>query len=195
MLYGAWRRMHLVKSVVFIIILWCSFRIICKIIHMRRFSFQLLCRLLTRRVAPRSLERHKSRANDGSSDRWKQRALRIKYCFPMKKTEFLQLMAPWRPPECARTRWWPQLISGLWLVESDHITWILACDWASVWVFGDQVMTSTDIVVVTRNKDITRYSEPRVTWDQGAIVCRKCGGKIGGLAENLRGIKHYTAFC
>ena len=52
---------------------------------------------------------------------------------------------------------------------------------------GDQVMTSTDIVVVTRNKDITRYSEPRVTWDQGAIVCRKYGGKIGGLSRNAEG--------
>ena len=148
MLYGAWRRMHLVKSVVFIIILWCSFRIICKIIHMRRFSFQLLCRLLTRRVAPRSLEPHKSRANDGSSDRWKQRALRIKYCFPMKKNRIPpingavtttrvcedQVMTSADLWPLIGREWSHYLDAGLWLVESHTCRWPPALFRNSTWL-------------------------------------------------------------
>ena len=89
--FGAWLRMHLVESVVFIIILRCSFHIICKIIHMSRFSFQLLCPRLTRRVTPPTLARHKSQQNE-RPDRWKQKTLRIKHCFSMKTTQFLPLM-------------------------------------------------------------------------------------------------------
>ena len=71
-------RMHLVQSVVFIIILRCSFHIICKIIHMSRFSFQLLCLSLTRRVSPPALACHKSQPNE-RPDRWKQKTLRITF--------------------------------------------------------------------------------------------------------------------
>lgn len=74
----AWLRMHLVQSVVFIIILRCSFHIICKIIHMTRFSFQLLCPSLTRRVSPPALACHKSQPNE-RPDRWKQKTLRITF--------------------------------------------------------------------------------------------------------------------
>ena len=74
----AWLRMHLVQSVVFIIILRCSFHIICKIIHMSRFSFQLLCLSLTRLVSPPALACHKSQPNE-RPDRWKQKTLRITF--------------------------------------------------------------------------------------------------------------------
>lgn len=112
--------MHLVQSVVFIIILRCSFHIICKIIHMSRFSFQLLCPRLTRRVTPPTLARHKSQQNE-RPDRWKQKTLRIKHCFSMKTTKFLPLM--WSSDVRAEATQTP--------VCADH-----------------QVMTSADIVVV-----------------------------------------------
>ena len=113
--FWAWLRMHLVQSVVFIIILRCSFHIICKIIHMSRFSFRLLCPRLTRRVSPPTLARHKSQPNE-RPDRWKQKTLRIKHCSSMKTTKFLPPM--WPPAiraeatqTCVPTlRWWPQLI-------------------------------------------------------------------------------------
>ena len=44
-------------------------------------------------------------------------------------------------PECERGKWSRDLYTGLWLVNTDHVTWILAPDWLMLQVISPSPVT------------------------------------------------------